>query len=940
MIASGVIASPRIPHLWAADLGTVVSLSNRFAVSDLLNIPSNIEPGLHIILVDSETSEAVVRQGIYKILACGNIPEIYHAQQPIELLAADQSLSAGELALQIVEFSQQWDKWLEARSQNKITLKVACEIAQVVITYLSGQQRLVELGTLRVRCNQSSYDWNKLMGKLEKELLEELQKRGLAVEVGQKPDDQCVGTIKQEYQNLLATGASATAIESFKINVRQQFPLLQPSEINKLLDAIADEFLSQQTEADEADEVAKLVAATEQTINIADYLPPTLANPLVQYCQWQKLRQGVVITSFLTAASSLHKVGTELIIQKNQDFRVPPTLFSAIVAESGAKKSPIFRATAREPLNILKTLDQEVYKTNLELYQSELEAWEQAKASLPKGERMSEPKPHEPKKPPIYYFTDATGEGIKAQAANQPEKTLLGLVDELAGFFNSSNQYRGGRGSDKQDLLSYFDGSGVTSLRASGVKVDVNKIYLSILGTIQPEVLRSAMGNTNDIDGSWARFLYAIQPNEPSTLAFEQDVVVDMKDLLAYFLRKIHELPATQYRLSFEAFKAYQPFYNRLEQLRVSHPSSGMRAVYSKAEGITGRLALNLHILHELARDLTPSVEIPLERIKEAMSLMKFYIGQTKLIYASVDDQSTAPQILKMIELSKRKQLGGETGWIKAKDIQINCTKTQRPTANDARDWMNQAAASGYGETRGSGIRLEFKAVFLEKVGENRRLVDENRRLVDDVSTQEKAAISSFGPTLTEKVDAFDDYIQPAPTFTTDLQLEVGKQKVDDYLQSAPTFAQNPSIPMIIAVDESPTFASTESPTFSDEVQGASAAVEAMPQQQGNARVFEPEITQPFDFATTPGVPWEQAEMLGTSQAKPKTVAKGATVRFKCVGSTRDGLTATVRYVKANGECNIQFHDQTLPAHLLTHLCLVSMVEVISGTQQDVEGTS
>ena len=34
-------------------------------------------------------------------------------------------------------------------------------------------------------------------------------------------------------------------------------------------------------------------------------------------------------------------------------------------------------------------------------------------------------------------------------------------------------------------------------------------------------------------------------------------------------------------------------------------------------------------------------------------------------------------------------------------------------------------------------------------------------------------------------------------------------------------------------------------------------------------------------------------------------VAKGAIVRFKCLGSTRDGLTATVRYVKADGECGI-----------------------------------
>ncbi|MHC5824543.1 MAG: hypothetical protein ACYT04_54055, partial [Nostoc sp.] len=61
-------------------------------------------------------------------------------------------------------------------------------------------------------------------------------------------------------------------------------------------------------------------------------------------------------------------------------------------------------------------------------------------------------------------------------------------------------------------------------------------------------------------------------------------------------------------------------------------------------------------------------------------------------------------------------------------------------------------------------------------------------------------------------------------------------------------------------------------------------------------------------------------------------IAKGATVRFKCFGSTRDGLTATVRYVKvkADGEeYGIQFHDQTLAAHLRSHECRASTLEVI-----------
>jgi hypothetical protein len=523
--------------------------------------------------------------------------------------------------------------------------------------------------------------------------------------------DSDIDFIKKEYQKLLEVGADDALIEAFKIRVRQQFSILQPSELNKLLSAIAKEFQKQLDLTDEAEELAKLVDATDQTINLADYLPARLALPLAQYCQWQNLRHAVVFTSFITAISSLHKVGTELILQRSVGFKVPPTLFGAIVAESGSKKSPIFRATAREPLNVLKKDDAREYELELKEYNKELQQWSEAEQGS-KGDR-----PQEPPKPPLYYFSDATGEGIKAQAASAPDKALFALVDELAGFFNASNQYRGGRGSDKQDLLSYFDGTGATVLRSGGVKVDVMQIYLSILGTIQPEILRQAMGNTNDFDGSWARFLIAIQPNTPSQLPDENHVGVDMKDLLATYFRAIHNLPKTEYRLSKDAFKFYQSWYNRLEQLRVSHPSSGMRAVYSKAEGLTGRLALNLHVLHELASDRTPSIEIPLARIKEAINLMKFYIGQVKMIHATVDDSTHAPQIFKVIELSKRKQLAGEEGWIKARDIISNSSKKNRLTSSEARELMMGATNSGYGEIKGSGIRLEFKA-FTKNAGQ------------------------------------------------------------------------------------------------------------------------------------------------------------------------------------------------------------------------------
>ncbi|MEH2161753.1 MAG: DUF3987 domain-containing protein [Nostoc sp.] len=482
----------------------------------------------------------------------------------------------------------------------------------------------------------------------------------------------------------------------------------------------------------------------------------------------------MVLTSLLTSVSSLHKVGTEVILHKNLNFAVPPTLYSAIVAESGSKKSPIFRATAKLPLNGLKQSRVDEYLQNLKDYQTELDAWEEENANLKKGVKPRQPKPTEPAQPPIFYFTDGTGESIKSQAQKAPDKALFLLCDELAGYFASQDKYFGGKGSDKQDLLSYYDGTGATVLRAGGVKVDVPRIYLSILGTIQPDIIKKIMGNTNDLDGSWSRWLFAIQPNIPTTLPDDVPCGVDCTDVMTGYFEKVFDLPLTKYKLSQEAFRIYQPFYNRLEQLRVLYPTSGFRAVYAKAEGLAGRLALNLHVLYEFAEGRIPSQVIGSDMMHRAIALMKFYIGQVRMVHAFVNDgDSVAPLLLKVIELSKRNQLAGEEGWIKASDVQKNTTRAKRPSAVEARNWMIQASNLGYGIIRGEGSKIEFRTSLQNSIDK----IDKNRQTIDTVSILETLAIQGV-PKNIDKIDDLkhSDTISDDTPHTTILN----RQPIDD----------------------------------------------------------------------------------------------------------------------------------------------------------------
>jgi hypothetical protein len=515
--------------------------------------------------------------------------------------------------------------------------------------------------------------------------------------------------MKNLIKDIILQDLPPSELQLAKIQVRTALSGISEREISQLFESLEQELELEESRSDRRSEVDDLLKLGDQSLNMTEFLPADLAEPLTQLALSLNIRPEVCLTSLLVAASSLHKTQTELVLHRGQGFSVPPTIFAGLVSESGQKKSPILKAIIKKPLSVLQREKREAYSTCLAQYEKDIASWDKCK-SEERSSKFPQGKPNKPQQR-LYYFTNATGEGLLYQFQAHPDKALLALVDELVGLFASQNKYSGGRGSDRQDILSAFDGTGATVLRAAGTKADLDGLLLSICGTIQPEVLKRLMRDCSDPDGQWARFLFVNQPLAAATLADDDGGGFDLTERLLDYYRAIDRLPAREYRLSREAFKRYQPVYNQLERLRVSHPSPGMRAVYSKMEGYIGRLAINLHILHELSSGKTlPDEEIPLQHIDRAIALAKFYIGQVKLIHANcaADLGEMAPHLAKVVELSKRMDATTGNSWIKAKTVQTGYDSRHRPRPDAVRSWFRELEALGIGSTKGSGIRLEY----------------------------------------------------------------------------------------------------------------------------------------------------------------------------------------------------------------------------------------
>lgn len=216
-----------------------------------------------------------------------------------------------------------------------------------------------------------------------------------------------------------------------------------------------------------------------------------------------------------------------------------------------------------------------------------------------------------------------TTEALDRIKAQQPGHGILICKDELSGLFGSYGAYKGGKGSDKEGILSGWNGNGIKVNRASGSRLSLSQDASSIVGAIQPGKLRKLMGDLQDEQGEWGRFLWYFSPTRAYRLP-EDDARFEVGELLEGVYRRLDKLAPIQYRFTKDAQRLYQNWHWELEQRKLVEPKQGIRSAIAKMEGYTARLAGNLHILWAVAEGKVPEQYIPIERVKAAKELAEF----------------------------------------------------------------------------------------------------------------------------------------------------------------------------------------------------------------------------------------------------------------------------------------------------------------------------
>lgn len=222
--------------------------------------------------------------------------------------------------------------------------------------------------------------------------------------------------------------------------------------------------------------------------------------------------------AILTIAAAA--IGGSRALEVRRTWKESGRVWLATVGSPGTGKSPALDQLMA-PVEEMQNEIHEHWRACREAYVAEMLCYEADQKSygkrrqdgnLKEGEVPPE-KPHEP--PYQHLYTDnVTTEALVPMLAENARGFLVAL-DELAGWINSMNQYKGGKGADRQFWLSAWNGKTVKvdrkSSREQGSLI-AKRPFMCVLGGIQPEKLGSLSDPRGHDDGLVDRFLFVCPP--------------------------------------------------------------------------------------------------------------------------------------------------------------------------------------------------------------------------------------------------------------------------------------------------------------------------------------------------------------------------------------------------------------------------------------------
>lgn len=318
-------------------------------------------------------------------------------------------------------------------------------------------------------------------------------------------------------------------------------------------------------------------------------------------------------------------IGNTHSVEVKRNWEETSILFLAIVGSPGINKThPL--SFAIQPLLDKDMQANAEYKKAIKEYDSIM-----AMSKKEREESMIMDTPIEPKLEK-YIVSDITPESLASILEDNPRGIAL-YADELASWFNNFNRYS--KGSEEQFWLMTFSASPIQinrkNIRGS---ISVKRPYISVTGTIQPDLLRDLAEGSRSKNGFIDRILF-VYPRRilkkywsreelPSHItASWHSIVMGLLDLDQSVDNNGNALPKP-IKYTPEAWNILYEWHKYNTDLSNETEKDSIKGIYSKLEIYISRFALILQMLRFRCGESTKE-QIDTRSIEGAIAIVEYF---------------------------------------------------------------------------------------------------------------------------------------------------------------------------------------------------------------------------------------------------------------------------------------------------------------------------
>jgi hypothetical protein len=397
-------------------------------------------------------------------------------------------------------------------------------------------------------------------------------------------------------------------------------------------------------------------------------------------------------------------IGSTRRLELREGYQEGCRLFAAIVAASGDGKTPA-RMMACRPVYERQKKFHEDYLKELDQYRVALDEYEAKRKEAMKGDGPPVSILDRPVKPSMgqAFLDSVTVEAVGKILARDPRGILL-IRDELTAWVNAMNQYRSGKGDDREFYLSAWSGSPIKADRMNEEEQPrlVFDPCVSILGAIPPGKLAVLDAGNDGEDGFVHRILFAY-PRRLASRSWDWDGLTEkatkpwdeaVEQLYGLAMVEDDEgNPAPKVlRLAEEARPIWKAWYDgHVAKAEAPDLDELHRAAAPKAVAHAARLALIVHLLRHACEKDVSGDEVDAESLGRGLKLIEYFESHRETVYARLRQPEEATRARRAI------------GWIRSHGGR--CSPTQLARSNvagvqrkkDALALMKELVDLGYG---------------------------------------------------------------------------------------------------------------------------------------------------------------------------------------------------------------------------------------------------